>query len=82
MTQEDIIKCKEIEHELDILINKYYDKYLKQYDDEYIDWEWSSENSNEIIIRYGFLNYNFERDYDEYPVQFEELINFKPNNYD
>ena len=82
MTQEDIIKYKEIEHELNTLINNYYNEYLKQPHEDYIDWKWSSENLNEIIIIYGFQNYNFERDYDEYPVQFEELVNFKPNNYD
>jgi hypothetical protein len=82
MTQEDIIKYKEIEYELNTLINNYYDEYLKQPYEDYIDWKWSSENPNEIIIIYGFQNYNFERDYDEYPVQFKELVNFKPNNYD
>lgn len=81
MTQEEIRKCKELMHELDTLVEKYYNEYLTDPYEEYCDWKWSSEDPNEIIITYSFLNYNDEWDHDEYHVTIEELSNFKPNNY-
>ena len=81
MTVDDIIKCKKLEYELNVLIEKYYDEYLKNPYEEYSDWKWSSEDLNEIIIIYGFWNYCDEWDYGEYYVKFEELINFKPENH-
>ena len=63
------------------VIEKYYDEYLKNPHEEFSDWRWSSENPNEIIIIYNFLNMYDEWDYDEYHVTIEELSNFKPNNY-
>lgn len=79
MTQEEILKCKELMHELNTLVEKYYNEYLKNPYEEYCDWKWSSEDPNEIIITYSFLNYLDEHDCDEYEVTFEELSNFKPN---
>lgn len=79
MTQEEIRKCKELMHELNALVKKYYNKCLKNPDEEYSDWRWSSEDPNKIIITYSFLNYLDEYDCDEYEVTFEELSNFKLN---
>lgn len=81
MTQNEILKYKELEYKLNTLIEKYYDEYLNNPYEVYIDWRWSSENSNEIVIVYGFQNYLDERDYDEYHITIEELSNFKPNDY-
>lgn len=81
MTQEEIRKCKELMHELNALVKTYYNEYLKNLDEEYSDWKWSSENPNEIIIVYGFWNYYDEWDYNESYVTIEELSNFKPNDY-
>lgn len=81
MTQYEILKCKELMHELNALVEKYYNEYLKNPYEEYCDWKWSSENSNEIIIVYNFWNYNDEWDYNGFRITIEELSNFKPNNY-
>lgn len=81
MTQEEIIKCKELECKFNALVEKYYNEYLKNPYEEYSDWKWSTENSNEIIVIYTFLNYYDEWDYGKYHITFEELSNFKPNNY-
>ena len=80
MTQEDILKCKELECELNVLVEKYYNEYLENPGEEFSDWKWSSENPNEIIIIYSFWNMYDDWDVDEYYVTFEELSNFKPNN--
>lgn len=80
MTQEEIRKCKELMHELNALIEKYYNEYLKNPNERYCNWEWSSKDPNEIIIVYGFWNYNDEWDYDGYHITIEELSNFKPND--
>lgn len=81
MTQENILKCKELERELNILVEKYYNEYLKDPFEEFYNWKWSQENPNEIIIVYSFLNRDDEWEEDEYHVTIEELSNFKPNNY-
>ena len=73
MTQEEIRKCKELMHELNALVKTYYNEYLKDPDEEYRDWRWSSEDPNEIIIVYGFWNYYDEWDYNESYVTIEEL---------
>ena len=80
MTQEDILKCKELECELNVLVEKYYNEYLEHPGEEFDDWKWSPENPNEIIIIYSFWNMYDDWDVDEYYVTFEELSNFKPNN--
>lgn len=81
MTQEEIRKCKELTHELNASVENYYNEYLKNPDETYSDWKWSSENPDEIIIVYGFWNYYDEWDYNESYVTIEELSNFKPNDY-
>lgn len=81
MTQEEIRKCKELVHELNALVEKYYNEYLKNPNERYCNWEWSSDESNEIIIVYLFLDYNDVWDYDKTYITFEELSNFKPNYY-
>lgn len=81
MTQDEILKCKELMHEFNVLVEKYYNEYLKNLDETYSDWKWSSENPDAIIIVYGFWNYYDEWDYNESYVTIEELSNFKPNNY-
>lgn len=81
MTQENILKCKELQKQLNELIEKYYNEYLKNPHEEFSDWRWSSENPNEIIIINNFLNMYDEWDCDEYYVTIEELSNFKPNDY-
>lgn len=81
MTQEEILKCKELMHELGALVKTYYNKYLKNPDEEYSNWRWSTENPNEIIVIYSFWNYRDKRDYDESYVTIEELSNFKSNDY-
>ena len=81
MTQEDILKCKELEYKLNVLIEKYYNEYLKNPHEEFSNWRWSLENPNEIIIIYNFLNRYDEWDYNETYVTIEELSNFKPNDY-
>jgi hypothetical protein len=81
MTQEEIRKCKELVHELNVLVEKYYNEYLKNPYEEFSDWRWSLENSNEIVIIYSFWNMYDEHDCDEYHVTIEELFNFKPNDY-
>jgi hypothetical protein len=40
MTQEEICKCKELVHELNALVKKYYNEYLKNPCEEYYDWRW------------------------------------------
>lgn len=80
MTQEEILKCKELVHELNALVKTYYNECLKNPDEEYSDWKWSSENPNEIIIVYGFWNYYDEWDYNETYITFEELSKFKLND--
>lgn len=83
MTQEDIIKCKELQKQLSELIEKYYEEYYADSYQKYEGWHWV-ENSNKIIISYSFWDMwdiCDERNYDEYEVTFEELSNFKPNNY-
>lgn len=78
MTVDDIIKCKNLEDKLNILIEEYYNEYLKNPYEEYSDWKWSPGDSHEIIIIYWFWNYHDDEwDYGEYYVKFEELINFK-----
>lgn len=81
MTQENILKCKELQNQLGELIKKYYNEYLKNLCEEFSGWRWSSENSNEIIIIYRYLNYFDDWDEDETYVTVEELSNFKPNDY-
>ena len=80
MTQEEILKCKELVHELNALVKTYYNEYLKNPKERYCNWEWSSEKPNEIIIVYCFWS-NDELDYDGYHITIEELSNFKPNDY-
>lgn len=81
MTQEEIRKCKELEYKLNVLVEKYYNEYLKNPYEEYCDWKWSSEDPNEIIITYSFLNYHDEWDCSDAYITIEELSNFKPNYY-
>lgn len=81
MTQEEILKYKELDCKFNTLVKKYYNEYLKNPYEEYSDWRWSTENSNEIIVIYGFWNYHDEWDCDEYHITIEELSNFKPNDY-
>lgn len=78
MEISDIIRCREIQGELDALVERYFDS-LQNYGEEYSDWKWSPEDSYEIIITYGFWNYHDEWDYGEYHVKFDELINFGKN---
>ena len=80
MTQEDIIKYKELQKQLNELIEKYYEEYYACPYKEYEGWYWAKD-SNKIIISCIFWNMYDERDCDEYEVTFEELSNFKPNNY-
>ena len=80
MTVDDIIKCKELGSELNVLIEEYYNEYLKNPYEEYVRWEWTDE-PNTICIVYTYLTYLDEWDTDYYHVTFEELINFKPQNY-
>ena len=80
MTVNDIIKCKKLESELNVLIEKYYNEYLKNPYEEYVRWEWADEQ-NTICIVYTYLNYWDEWDTDYYHVTFEELVNFKPENH-
>jgi hypothetical protein len=80
MTQEDILKCKELQKQLSELIKKYYEEYYAFPYQKYEGWSWA-KNFNKIIISYSFWNMYDEYEYDEYEVTFEELSNFKPNNY-
>ena len=75
-----IIKCKELQKQLSELIEKYYEEYYADSYQKYEGWRFV-ENSNKIIISYSFWDICDERNYDEYEVTFEELSNFKPNNY-
>ena len=77
MEISDIIKCKEIQAELDELVMRYFDS-LNNYGETYHGWRWSPE-PNTITILYGFWNYHDEWDQDEHYVTFEELINFSKN---
>ncbi len=81
MTQEEILKYKELECKFNALVEKYYNEYLKNPYEEYSDWRWSSENPNEIIVIYGFWNYHDEWDCGNTYITIEELSNFKPNDY-
>lgn len=77
MEISDIIKYRELQEELNELVERYFDS-LQNYGETYLDWHWSSE-PNTITIVYGFWNYHDEWDQDEYHVTFDELINFSKN---
>ena len=81
MTQEEIHKYIELACKFNRLVENYYNEYLKNPYEEFSDWRWSPENSNEIIIICNFLNHYDEWEEDETYVTIEELSNFKPNDY-
>lgn len=78
MTQEEILKYKYLQKQLNELIEKYYEEYYAYPYQKYEGWRWA-KNSNKIIIVYSFWNMHDEHERDEYEVTFEELSNFKPN---
>ena len=82
MTQEDKnLLLKDLCARLPYGVKVKLGEYLKNPYEEYCDWKWSSEDPNEIIITYSFLNYHDERDCSDAYITIEELSNFKPNNY-